>query len=50
VRALGALVLPGLSPRRYRRHVTSTLRPARGEGLREAAEEYNRAHLENQLE
>lgn len=42
VRALGATVLPGRSPRRYWRHVTATLRPRRGEGLREAAEEYNR--------
>ncbi len=43
VRALAALALPGHSPRRYWRHVTATLRPERGEGLREAAEEYNRA-------
>jgi len=43
LRALAAVVLPGHSPRRYRRHVTATLRPACGEGLREAAEEYNRA-------
>ncbi len=43
VRALAALVLPGRSPRRYWRHVTATLRPDRGEGLREAAAEYNRA-------
>ncbi|HEY7952472.1 MAG TPA: glycosyltransferase [Solirubrobacteraceae bacterium] len=43
VRAAAALVLPGHSPRRYWRHVTATLRPDRGEGLREAAEEYNRA-------
>jgi N-acetylglucosaminyl-diphospho-decaprenol L-rhamnosyltransferase len=43
LRALAAVVLPGHSPRRYRRHVTATLRPAHGEGLREAAEEYNRA-------
>jgi N-acetylglucosaminyl-diphospho-decaprenol L-rhamnosyltransferase len=42
VRALVALVLPGHSPQRYRRHVTATLWPARGEGLREAAERYNR--------
>jgi N-acetylglucosaminyl-diphospho-decaprenol L-rhamnosyltransferase len=38
LRALAALVLPGHDPRRYRRHVTATLRPGRGEGLREAAE------------
>jgi N-acetylglucosaminyl-diphospho-decaprenol L-rhamnosyltransferase len=43
LRALAALVLGGHSPRRYWRHVTATLRPARGEGLREAADEYNRA-------
>jgi N-acetylglucosaminyl-diphospho-decaprenol L-rhamnosyltransferase len=43
LRALAAVVLPGHSPRRYRRHVTATLMPRRGEGLREAAEEYNRA-------
>jgi N-acetylglucosaminyl-diphospho-decaprenol L-rhamnosyltransferase len=42
LRALAALALPGHSPRRYWRHVTATLMPGRGEGLREAAEEYNR--------
>ena len=42
LRALAALVLPGHSPRRYWKHVTATLHPARGEGLREAAAEYNR--------
>jgi N-acetylglucosaminyl-diphospho-decaprenol L-rhamnosyltransferase len=42
MRALAATVLPSHSPRRYRRHVTATLRPQRGEGLREAAERYNR--------
>jgi N-acetylglucosaminyl-diphospho-decaprenol L-rhamnosyltransferase len=42
VRALAALVLPGHSPRRYWRHVSATLHPDRGEGLREAAEQYNR--------
>jgi hypothetical protein len=42
LRALAALVLPGHSPRRYWRHVTATLHPERGEGLREAAREYNR--------
>lgn len=40
-RALAALVLPGQSPRRYWRHVTATLWPSRGVGLREAAEDYN---------
>jgi GT2 family glycosyltransferase len=43
LRALAALLLPGHSPRRYWRHVTATLMPGRGEGLREAADEYNRA-------
>jgi N-acetylglucosaminyl-diphospho-decaprenol L-rhamnosyltransferase len=38
LRALAALVLPGHDPRRYWRHVTATLHPGRGEGLREAAE------------
>jgi N-acetylglucosaminyl-diphospho-decaprenol L-rhamnosyltransferase len=42
LRALAALTLPGRSPARYWRHVTSTLRPGRGSGLREAAAEYNR--------
>jgi GT2 family glycosyltransferase len=37
LRAAAALVLPGHDPRRYWRHVTATLRPSRGEGLREAA-------------
>jgi GT2 family glycosyltransferase len=47
VRALAALALPGhvggRDANRYWRHVTATLRPGRGEGLREAAAEYNRA-------
>jgi N-acetylglucosaminyl-diphospho-decaprenol L-rhamnosyltransferase len=42
VRTIAALLLPGHSPQRYWRHVTATLRPGRGEGLREAAERYNR--------
>jgi len=42
LRALAALALPGHDARRYWRHVTATLRPGRGEGLREAAAEYNR--------
>jgi N-acetylglucosaminyl-diphospho-decaprenol L-rhamnosyltransferase len=41
LRALAAAVLPGHSPRRYWRHVTATLAPRRGEGLREAAAVYN---------
>jgi N-acetylglucosaminyl-diphospho-decaprenol L-rhamnosyltransferase len=43
LRALAAVVLPGHSPRRYWRHVIATLLPGRGEGLREAAERYNRS-------
>jgi len=42
VRSLAALVLPGHNARRYWRHVTATLWPQRGEGLREAAAEHNR--------
>jgi N-acetylglucosaminyl-diphospho-decaprenol L-rhamnosyltransferase len=42
LRALAALVLPGHSAQRYWRHVIATLMPGRGEGLREAAAEYNR--------
>ncbi len=43
LRALAALVLPGHTPRRYWHHATATLHPERGEGLREAAAEYNRS-------
>lgn len=43
LRAIAALVLPGHDPRRYARHVTATLRPDRGEGIREAAEAFNAA-------
>ncbi len=42
LRALAALLLPGHSPKRYWRHVTASLWPSRGEGLREAAARYNR--------
>jgi len=41
LRALAALMLPGHSPARYWLHVTATLHPERGEGLREAAAAYN---------
>jgi GT2 family glycosyltransferase len=44
VRTIGALVLPGHSPRRYWTHFRQALRPGRGKGIREAAERYNRAH------
>jgi N-acetylglucosaminyl-diphospho-decaprenol L-rhamnosyltransferase len=43
LRALAALVLPGHDPRRYLRHVTASLAPGRGEGLREAAAAFNAA-------
>ncbi|MEY2516970.1 MAG: hypothetical protein QOJ89_4328 [bacterium] len=42
LRAAVAVVLPRHDARRYWRHVTATLHPARGEGLREAATEHNR--------
>jgi N-acetylglucosaminyl-diphospho-decaprenol L-rhamnosyltransferase len=42
LRALAALVLPRHSPRRYWLHARQALVPGRGEGLREAAEAYNR--------
>jgi hypothetical protein len=42
LRALAALVLPGHDPRRYLAHARAALQPARGEGLREAAEAHNR--------
>jgi GT2 family glycosyltransferase len=46
VRAVAATVLPGHSPRRYLMHARQQLNPARGEGLRELAEEYNRRHAD----
>jgi N-acetylglucosaminyl-diphospho-decaprenol L-rhamnosyltransferase len=42
VRSVLAVAAPGHDPRRYRRHVTATLCPRRGEGLAEAAAEFNR--------
>jgi GT2 family glycosyltransferase len=42
LRALAATVLLGHSPRRYWLHARQALRPGSGEGLREAAEAYNR--------
>lgn len=42
VRTVAAAVLPHHSPRRYWRHVTATLHPEEGEGLREAAYDHNR--------
>ena len=42
VRALAALALPGHDPARYLLQAGQELRPSRGAGIREAAEEYNR--------
>ncbi|MCW3041438.1 MAG: glycosyltransferase, partial [Solirubrobacterales bacterium] len=42
VRSVVAIPLPGHDPRRYRRHISATLRPDEGEGLREAAYELNK--------
>lgn len=42
VRAAAAVVLPSHSAKRYWRHVTATLHPEVGEGLREAAYDHNR--------
>ncbi len=42
VRAAAALALPGHDPRRYLLQAGQELLPWRGEGIREAAEEYNR--------
>ncbi|HEX5145489.1 MAG TPA: glycosyltransferase [Conexibacter sp.] len=42
VRAVVANVVPGHDPARYWQHVRATLRPDRGEGLREAAADWNR--------
>ena len=43
LRSAAALVLPGHSARRYWLHARQALLPGRGEGIREAAEAYNRA-------
>jgi N-acetylglucosaminyl-diphospho-decaprenol L-rhamnosyltransferase len=43
LRVVAALFLPGHSPRRYWLHARQALIPGRGEGIREAAEAYNRA-------
>jgi GT2 family glycosyltransferase len=42
-RALAALVLPGHDARRYLMHTRAALFPGRGEGLREAADAWNRS-------
>jgi GT2 family glycosyltransferase len=49
-RSLAALVLPGHDPRLYLLHARQALFPQRGEGLREAAESYNRRHLASSIE
>jgi GT2 family glycosyltransferase len=41
LRALAALPLPGHNPARYRLHASQALRPQRGQGIRDAADEYN---------
>ena len=43
IRAAAAMVLPGHRALRYWRHVIASLRPQRGEGVREAADAYNRS-------
>ena len=40
--AVAAVAAPGRDPRRYLLHARQELTPGRGEGIREAAEEYNR--------
>jgi N-acetylglucosaminyl-diphospho-decaprenol L-rhamnosyltransferase len=42
LRAVAAVVVPGHSPRRYWLHARQALMPGRGEGIREAAEAFNR--------
>jgi GT2 family glycosyltransferase len=43
LRALAAVFLPGHDPRRYLAHAAAALRPGRGEGIREAADAFNRS-------
>ena len=47
VRAVAAAVLPGRDARRYLTHARQELLPGRGEGIREAAEAYNRGLANN---
>jgi N-acetylglucosaminyl-diphospho-decaprenol L-rhamnosyltransferase len=42
IRTTGALLVPGRDHRRNARHVVAALAPGRGEGLAEAAEDFNR--------
>jgi GT2 family glycosyltransferase len=46
LRAAAAVLLPGHDPKRYAKHVSATLLPGRGEGLAEAADEFNRRRRE----
>jgi N-acetylglucosaminyl-diphospho-decaprenol L-rhamnosyltransferase len=46
-RAAAAALLPGRDPRRYLLHARQELAPGRGEGIREAAEAYNRRLANN---
>jgi N-acetylglucosaminyl-diphospho-decaprenol L-rhamnosyltransferase len=45
LRTVAAVVLPRHSPRRYWLHGRQALLPGRGEGIREAADRYNRSRL-----
>jgi GT2 family glycosyltransferase len=45
VRAAAAVVLPGHDPRRYWLHARQELMPGVGEGIREAAEAFNRSKV-----
>ena len=47
VRAAAAAVLPGRDARRYLTHARQELMPGRGEGIRDAAEAYNRGLANN---
>jgi GT2 family glycosyltransferase len=42
VRSVAALFIPGQNSARYRLHALQALLPSRGEGIRDAAVEYNR--------
>jgi GT2 family glycosyltransferase len=46
VRAVAAIFIPGQNSARYRLHALQALLPSRGEGIREAAVEYNRRTLD----
>jgi N-acetylglucosaminyl-diphospho-decaprenol L-rhamnosyltransferase len=46
LRAAAALLAPRHSPRRYWRHVMATLLPRRGDGVREAADAFNRSRAQ----